>query len=72
MMEGSGDRTEKGVGEGGELQLAAKDGFHRVFFLGGSRGKGAESWVISCYVCAEGGRESIIRLSRSSISVKAH
>lgn len=35
MMEGSGDRTEKGVGEGGELQLAAKDGFHRVFFWGG-------------------------------------
>lgn len=49
MMEGSGDRTEKGVGEGGELQLAAKDGFHRVFF-GGGWGKGEGCRVLGHFL----------------------
>lgn len=53
---------------GGELQLAAEDGFHRILL-------GVEGCRVSGHflpgLCCEGG-ESIITLSRSSISVKAH
>lgn len=41
---------------GGGLQLAAEDDFHRIGG-GGGEGKGTESGVISCQVCAAWGED---------------
>lgn len=44
------------VRRGGGLQLAAEDDFHRIGG-GGGEGKGTESGVISCQVCAAWGED---------------